>query len=192
MPTTAAPESAVRNYLVALKEPAALRDDNLVAELRQRLEATDDQLERVQLRQQVRDAENPSIDRFEDEFVAHAKDWAEEHGVGASAFAEEGVPDAVLRRAGLLRGRGGRGRSTRKGGATRSPRVSASDVKAAIPRGTFTIKLLQERTGGSVATVRNVVKEAEQEGLIKAQGSDPDHVGPGRAPTLYKRVSNKK
>lgn len=26
----------------------------------------------------------------------------------------------------------------------------------------------------------------------QSQGSDPDHVGSGRAPTLYKRVSNKK
>ncbi|MEX2619260.1 MAG: hypothetical protein WD250_03475 [Egibacteraceae bacterium] len=186
MPATTDSESAVRNYLLALKEPTALRDDNLVGELRQRLESTDDQLERVQLRQQVRDAENPSIERFEDEFVTHAKEWAEAHGVGASAFAEEGVPDAVLRRAGLLRGRG-RGRSGRKSGGARSPRVSAADVRAAIPRGTFTIKQLQERTGGSVATVRNVVKEAEQQGLIEPQGSDPDHVGPGRAPTLYKR-----
>lgn len=191
MPATAASESAVRNYLVALKDPAALRDDDLVTELQQRLEATADQLERVQLRQQVRDAENPAIERFEDEFVAHAKEWAEDHGVGASAFAEEGVPDAALRRAGLLRGKG-RGRTARKGGAARSPRVSAQDVRAAIPRGTFTIKDLQERTGGSVATVRNVVKAAEQEGLIQPQGTDPGHVGPGRAPTLYKRVSQKK
>lgn len=174
-----------------LKDPTALRDDNLVAELRQRLEAINDRLERVQLRQRLRDAENPSTERFEDEFVTHAKDWAEAHGVGASAFAEEGVPDAVLRKAGLLRGRGrGRGRSARKSGGTRSPRVRASDVKAAIPRGTFTTKQLQERTGGSDATVRNVVKEAEQEGLIEPQGSDPDHVGRDRPPALYKRVSN--
>lgn len=188
MPTETS-ESAVRNYLVALKDPAALRDDSRISELQQRLEATDDQLERVQLRQQIQDAERPSIERFEEDFVSHAKAWAEQHGVGASAFSEEGVPEAVLRKAGLARGRG---RSTRRRGTARSPRVSAQDVRAAIPRGSFTIKTLQERTGGSIATVRNVVKEAEQEGLIAAQGTDPDHQGPGRAPTLYKRASNSK
>lgn len=187
MPTEAS-ESAVRNYLVALKDPAALRDDNRIAELQQRLETTDDQLERVQLRQQLQDAQRPSIETFEEEFLTQAKAWADEHGVGASAFAEEGVPESVLRKAGLLRGRG---RGTRRRTATRSPRVSAQDVRAAIPRGAFTIKQLQERTGGSIATVRNVVKEAEEEGLIKAQGTDPDHRGPGRAPTLYKRTSKK-
>lgn len=185
MPTEAS-ESAVRNYLVALKDPTALRDDDRINELQQRLEATDDQLERVQLRQQLHDAERPSIEQFEEEFITHAKAWAEERGVGAAAFAEEGVPDTVLRKAGLR----GRGRAARRRGAARSPRVSAQDVRAAIPRGSFTIKGLQERTGGSVATVRNVVKEAEQEGLIEAKGTDPDHQGPGRAPTLYRRSSN--
>lgn len=190
MPSTASSESAVRDYLVALKDPAALRDDERVKELQKRLDESDDQLERVRLRQQIQDAEQPSIERFEEEFITHAKEWAEAHGVSAAAFSAEGVADAVLRKAGLTSRRGGR--SARKGAATRSSRVSAQDVRAAIPQGTFTIKLLQERTGGSVATVRNVVKEAEREGLIKAQGSDPDHVGPGRAPTLYKRVSGKK
>lgn len=178
-------EAAVRDYLVALKDPAAMRDDNLINELQQRLDATDDHLERVRLRQQIQDAERPSIERFEEEFVQHAKAWADEHGVGPSAFADEGVPDTVLRKAGLARGRG---RATRRRSASRAPRVSAKDVRAAIPRGAFTIKSLQERTGGSIATVRNVVKEAEQEGLIQPQGTDPDHQGPGRAPTLYKRA----
>lgn len=182
-------ESAVRNYLVALKDPSSLRDDDRVQELQQQLESSDDQLERVRLRQQIEDAQQPSIEQYENEFVTHAKAWAEEHGVGASAFSEEGVPDAVLRKAGLLRGRG---RGQRRRSTARSSRVSAQDVRAAIPRGTFTIKDLQERTGGSVATVRNVVKEAEQEGVIAAQGTDPSHRGPGRAPTLYKRASGKK
>lgn len=182
-------ESAVRNYLVALKDPTAMRDEGRINDLRQRLESTDDQLERVQLRQQIQDAERPSIEHFEEQFVAHAKAWADEHGVTAAAFAEEGVSDAVLRKAGLARGRA---QGARRRGTARAPRVSAQEVRAGIPRGAFTIKHLQERTGGSIATVRNVVKEAEQQGLIVAQGTDPDHTGPGRAPTLYKRAPNKK
>lgn len=180
-------EEAVRSYLVALKDPAGLRDENRVKELQQRLEKSKDQLERVRLRQEIEEAERPSIERYENEFVTHAKAWAEEQGVGANAFAEEGVSDAVLRRAGLRRG--GRGRSGRRRGPGRSTRVSSDTVRGAIPsRGTFTIKDLQERTGGSIATVRNVVKDAEENGLIQAQGTDPDHKGPGRAPTLYRRA----
>lgn len=178
-------ESAVRNYLVALNDPSALRDDDKIATIEQQLEQSDDRLERVRLRQELEDAQQPSVEHYETEFITHAKAWAEEHGVGAKAFSEEGVPDAVLRKAGLRKG--GRGRSDQRRGGTKSRRVSAEDVRTAIPRGTFTIKDLQERTGGSIATVRNVVKEAEQTGLIHAEGSDPDHTGPGRAPTLYKR-----
>lgn len=175
----------MRNYLLALQDPASLRDDNRIKELQQRLEKSSDRLERVRLRQELADAERPSLEKFENEFVTHAKAWADEHGVGANAFAEEGVPDGVLRSAGLRRG--GRGRPRRRGPGKGS-RVTSEEVKAAIPRGTFTIKQLQERSGGSIATVRNVVREAEESGLIKAQGTDPDHQGPGRAPTLYKRM----
>jgi len=182
MPTTA--ESAVRDYLVALKDPTSLRDDAHIADLQRRLEASDDRLERLLLRQQIDDAQQPSIERYEGEFVTHAKAWADDQGIGASAFAAEGVPERVLRKAGF---RMGRDRATRRRSATRRTRVSAEAVRAGFPRGTFTIKDLQERTGGSLATIRSVVKEAEQNGLIRAQGTDPDHRGPGRAPTLYKR-----
>lgn len=179
----------MRNYLMALSDPGALRDEDRIAELQQQLDQAQDQLERVQLRQQIADAERPSVEHYENEFITHAKAWAEEHGVGASAFAGEGVSDSVLRKAGLRRG----GRGTSRGrGPAKSTRVTAEEVRAAIPRGTFTIKDLQERTGGSIATVRNVVKEAAKDGLIEAQGTDPDHRGPGRAPTLYKRKGSKK
>lgn len=180
----------MRNYLVALNDPGALRDDDRIAELQQALDQTDDPLERVALRQQLEDAQSPSVEHYENEFITHAKAWAEEQGVGASALAEEGVPDSVLRKAGLRRG-GGRAAGRRRGPSKR-PRVTADEVRAAIPsRGTFTIKDLQERTGGSIATVRNVVKDAEANGQIEAQGTDPDHQGPGRAPTLYKRKGKK-
>lgn len=178
-------ETAVRNYLLALQDPASLRDDNLVKDLQQRLENASDRLERVRLRQELENAERPSVEQYENEFVTHAKAWADEQGVGPNAFAEEGVPEGVLRSAGLRRG--GRGRPRRRGPG-KGTRVTSEQVKAAIPRGTFTIKQLQERSGGSIATVRNVVREAEETGLIKAQGTDPGHQGPGRAPTLYKRM----
>lgn len=181
---TANAESAVRNYLAALKDPASLRDDKNVAELRKKLENSNDELERLQLRQQLNEAENPSLEQFEEAFVEHAKSWAGKAGVGEQAFLDEGVPGHVLRRAGF---RVPTGRGRRRGrGRTRS-RVSAEQVRAAIPKGSFTIKRLQERTGASPAVVRRVVQEEEQAGRLAVEGTDRSQTGPGRAPTLYRR-----
>lgn len=186
MPQTA--ESAVRNYLTALRDPSALRDDEKIADLRQQLESSEDPAKRLQLRQQILDAESPSLQRYEDDFVTHAKAWAEDQGVTAKAFEEEGVPNQVLRKAGL---RAGRGRAPgRRAATTRSgrSRVTAEEVRKAIPRGSFTIKSLQEKSGASPAVVRKVVSEEESNGRIEKAGTDPDHTGPGRAPTLYRRA----
>jgi hypothetical protein len=183
-------EEAVRSYLVALKDPSALRDEEGIAELERKIDATDDQLERVLLRQRLLEAKAPTIERYEEEFVTHAKAWADEQGVSASAFAEEGVPAAVLRRAGFRVGGGGRraGRSGGRSGGGQRSRVTADEVRAEIPKGSFTIKVLQERSGASPAVVRKVVQEELGSGALKELGADPDHSGPGRAPTLYQRA----
>ena len=185
MPSTA--EAAIRNYLTALRDPSALRDDAALEQLRQQVEQSGDELERLRLRQQLFDAEQPSAERFEDDFVTHAKAWAEQHGISAKAFEAEGVPAAVLRRAGFSGVRGaGRRRGRRATTRTRS-RVTSEQVRAAMPRGTFTIKTLQERSGASTAVVRKVVQEEIAAGRLKEEGTDPDHKGPGRSPTLYKK-----
>jgi hypothetical protein len=187
---SAATDSAVRNYLLALKDPGALRDQGQIAELEQRLAETEDPMERLSIRQQLRDAETPAIDHFEDAFVEHAKAWADDHGISGEAFIAEGVPAPVLRRAGFPglaagRGRGGRRRPSR-GGGTRQ-RVNADEVRAAIPKGTFTLRQLQESTGASYGVVRRVVEEQINAGKVKEVGPAPEHIGRGRVPTLYKR-----
>jgi hypothetical protein len=188
----ASPKEAVRNYLVALKNPSALRDAGRIEQLEQRLAKTNDALDRVRLRQQIIDAQQPAIDRFEEDFVTHAKGWADEHGVSATAFAEEGVPTGVLRKAGFSmagrRARRGSARPGRVGGA--GPRVSADEVRRAIPRASFTTRQLKERTGASLAVVRKVIQEEEAAGRVVREGSDPSHAGPGRAPTLYRRAKD--
>lgn len=180
-------EQAVRSYLTALSDPSSLVDEEQIAALDQKLRDTDDHLERVMVRQQLMEARRPSVERAEDAFVTHAKAWADEHGVAAPAFAEEGVPAAVLRRAGFNVA-GGRGRPagrSKRGGPRRS-RVTVDQIRAAIPKGTFTVKMLEDASGASVASVRKVISEELAAGRIKSQGADPDHRGPGRAPTLYK------
>lgn len=178
-------EAAVRSYLTALRDPSSLRDEPRMLQLQTQLENSSDELERLQLRQQLLDLETPSIEQHENEFITHAKAWAEEHGITARAFEAEGVPAQVLRKAGLApTGRGRRGGGGRR--ATRS-RVTVDQVRQAIPDGTFTIKSLQEASGASPAVVRKVVAEELASGRLTEEGSDPDHRGPGRAPTLYKK-----
>lgn len=181
----AQPEEVVRHYLIALKDPTALRDDESIAALERKIEESDDEIERLRLRQQLLEASSPVVERFEDDFVTHAKAWADEQGVSAEAFASEGVPSSVLKRAGLPV-TAGRGRKRKSRGGMRD-RVTSDEVRTAIPKGTFTVKTLQERSGASPAVVRKVLAEGLQDGSISKQGTDPDHTGPGRAPTLYKR-----
>ncbi|HVM19810.1 MAG TPA: hypothetical protein VM307_07605, partial [Egibacteraceae bacterium] len=88
------------------------------------------------------------------------------------------------RRAGLAPTGGGRRAGRRPG--VRS-RVTVDQVRAVIPRGAFTMKMLQERSGASPAVVRKVITEELAAGTLKEQGPDPDHRGPGRAPILYKK-----
>lgn len=190
-------EAAVRSYLDAVRDPSSLRDDDAIEKLRSQLDEAGDAVERVRLRQQLMDAEQPSVERHEEAFVTHARAWADEHGVTAKAFADEGVAPEVLRRAGFDvpggrgRGRGAAGRA--QAGRPRRTRVSAEEVRSAIGQaagseGTFTIKQLQEVSGASPAVVRRVVAEEEQAGRVANTGTDPDHRGPGRAPVLYRRT----
>ena len=180
-------EQAVREYLVSLRDPSALRDDDKLAKLEEQLNQTDDELDRLRLRQQILDVENPAIDGYEDRFVEHAKAWAEQAGVSEKAFLAQGVPAKVLRKAGFRNvGRGGIAQSA----STRSlrRRVSADEVRASIPKeGQFTIKDVQEASGASPAVVRRVVGEEVEAGNVNEVGPDPEHSGPGRAPTLYSR-----
>lgn len=189
MASTAA-EDAVRNYLTVLKAPESLRDDERVAEIEKQLSVTADAIERVMLQQQLRDTERPATEHYEDAFVTHAKAWADAHGISVAAFLAEGVPTAVLRRAGFSvssAGAGRRGaRRPRKSAAGR-PRVSAEQVRAALPTGAFTVKDVQDATGASPAVVRRIIQEEVERGNVVDAGTDPDHQGPGRAPKTYKR-----
>jgi hypothetical protein len=183
----ASAEEAVRNYLLSLRNPAALRNDAEIESLRERLDKSDDDLERLQLRQQILDAEQPPLERYEDAFVTHAKAYADGSGISDKAFAAEGVPPGVLRKAGFRNVGSGRGRNSTRSSGTRK-RVSADEVRSSIPRkGTFTIKDVQDSSGASAAVVRRVVQEEVDGGNVKDAGPDPDHRGPGRAPTLYSR-----
>lgn len=177
-------EEAVRAYLQALTDPDALRDDESIAELQERLERSDDPLERVKLQGHIEQATQVRPDAFEDGFIAHAKEWADEHGVSATAFQAEGVPRTVLRRAGLD---GGRSPSRRHQPARKAP-VSRDDVRAVVRTHTsFTLPQIQSKTGASRETVRTVIKESLNAGEVEKVGPDDTQQGRGR-PTRYRRA----
>jgi hypothetical protein len=181
-----AQEQAVSNYLAYLRDPESVVDHVRVQELADALEQATEPIERLRLRQQLEEAQSADEAPVREAFVVHAQAWASEHGVTASAFQAEGVPSDVLQEAGLLP-RSARRRSTRRV----TNRVGADDVRKAIPRRkgtTFTIPSLAEKTGASVATARKVVKDELLAGNIVERGSEADHKGRGRPPTLYARA----
>ena len=180
-------DEAVRNYLLALRDPASLKDEERIAELKSAIEETDDELARLRLRQQLLDAERPALEQYEQAFVDNAKAWADEHGISDRAFLAEGVPPRVLRKAGFTKVRTGGRRAASSGRTAKRTRVSAEDVRKALPKGQFTIKQVQEATGASPAVVRRVVLEEVGADNVRDLGTDPDHKGPGRAPRLYER-----
>ena len=187
--------AAVRNYLRSLRAPGALQDRDAITEVRTTIDRTDDVLARIRLRQRLLDLEQPSLQPYEDAFVEHAKAWADTAEVSGEAFAAEGVPVAVLRRAGfrgVTNDRPRRARNFRRGAtrrATRTPTtVSSDEVRAAIPSGTFTVKDLQQRSGASATTVRRVLAEEVEAGNLANMGVSRDHMGRGRAPTTYQRT----
>lgn len=166
-------EEAVRCYLVMVNDPSWPVAVPEYARLQRELDQTDDPLERVRLHARLRELERVLTDRGEAGFVACAKEWAEANGVTADALRGEGVPDAVLRRAGFAL-REDRVREKPKGSGTRrSP--TTSEIRAALPPGRFTVDDVQLRIQASRGAVRRVVRlmlqRGELEELCSAEGS---------------------
>jgi hypothetical protein len=180
-------EQAIRNYLTILNDPRALHEQD-ISELETKIDATDDPVERLRLRARIEVAKNPDTSKYEDAFVKHAKDWADEHGVSAEAFRAEGVPPATLRRAGFrVRGDGRKRAASRRTVGDRRKRVDAGQVRNAIPRGKFTARDVQDATGAAAAVVRRVLQEEVAAGTVIDTGPAQGHKGRGRAPTVYQR-----
>jgi hypothetical protein len=169
----------VRDYLLYLRDPEALRDDSRIKELEQAVAKTDDVLEQLRLQAELVKAQSADGSQYEDGFVTHAAAYAEQHKIPVDAFRAMGVSDDVLRRAGLLQQRQTK-RSTRS-------RVTIEEVRKSVPRGKFTIPDLVAASGASQATVRKVVAEQLEAGGLEDLGDDPKHSGVGRAPKVYKR-----
>lgn len=194
MSPATSPEDAVRRYLQWLEDPASLVDDDAVARAEAAVASAPDPLARLHALADLEHAHEADADAVTEDFVAHAKGYAEAESIPVAALQASGVPDDVLRRAGFEVGgrrRGSSGGSRRGGGGTRAPKVSIEELKAAtlrLPKQFTLADVASEAGGGSPQTVRKAVDEMIADGKVRNLGPKQDHHGRGRAPTVYELV----
>lgn len=193
MAAPASPEDAVRRYLEWLEDPSSVVDDEAVARAEAAVAEARDPLARLHALADLEHARQVDGGSIEEDFVAHARAYAEAESIPVAAFQAAGVPDDVLRRAGFSVGgrrRSGSSSAGRRsgGGGRRAPQVSIEEVKAAalrLPKQFTLADVAREAGGGSPQTVRKAVDDLISEGKARRIGPKPDHRGRGRAPTLY-------
>ncbi len=205
-------ERAVDRYLRGLADPAALVDHDLVDSLRGQLAETDSPLERIRIRERIREALTPDPTAAEDAFVDVVAGWADANGVSAASLVAEGVPEKVLRRAGMSVTKAvrqtaaalvatpesateplpaattPRKRSRRTEAKDPSaPTVTSEAVQQALAdlEQPFTIRSVMDATGATRSNARRGVERAVDAGEIVRIGEDPKHTAQGRAPVLY-------
>lgn len=186
------PEDAVRRYLTWLEDPASIVDAEAVRRAEAAVEAAGDPMVRLHALADLEHARATDPTPIIEAFVAHAAAFAAAESIPVGAFRAMGVPDDVLRRAGLVQG-GRRGATRTSGGPSgpRAPQVGVDEIKAAVARlpKRFTLaEVAREAGGGSPGTVRKAVDELMSAGRVAKLGPKPDHQGPGRAPVLYELV----
>lgn len=184
-------EEAVRRYLAFLSDPSNARDEDRIADLEQSLAQADDPIEKIKLASELYRAQNVDGSQFRTEFIATAKQWADDNGVVSEAFLQMGVPVEDLRQAGFDVGRGPARRSgTREATRQRARRVGVDEIRDAALRisGPFTVSELRDIVGSTPATVRKALDTLLAEDRVEDLGPDRNWSGRGRAPHLYRRT----
>ncbi len=182
-------ESAVRQYLLYLDDPAKLRDDAQIQKKTQAVLDAKDPIDKLKALGELERVAKIDEGPLREGFVKHAKAWAEDQLVPPSAFRELRVPDDVLREAGfevpVSRRRGRASGETRQ----RAKAVPVDDIKAFVlsQKGTFILTDVMGGIGGSQATVRKAVDELIESGQVEKLGPMTDYSGRGRAPIQYSR-----
>jgi len=170
-------EQIVRGYLHELEHPSPPK----VFDPAEVTKGIDDPIDKLKA---LAEAKRRSDDRsLEDKFIEVASRWAAKNNINREAFADFGVPTAILKRA--------FGPATPNSERTRS-RVSIAVLAASIrakPAGTtLTVADISHELGGSDATVRKVLDQLVAEGAVVNKGPDTDYKRRGRAPIVFERV----
>lgn len=189
MATAKSQEDAIRRYLTYINNPDELVDQDQIDKLQQKLEQSDDPVERIKLRNEIERVKQPPADELEAEFVRVAKQWSDHNGISAEALKAEGVKPSVLRKAGFQIAGGQRRRSTsaskRSSGRRRATKDDVVQHLAGKSSGDqFTLSQVMEATGASRSTVNQVLSNWTAEGRVHKAGK-AEHAGPGRAPDLF-------
>ncbi len=178
-------ELAIRNYLLFRQDPAQLIDSGRIAELENTSASATDPIEKLKAIAALAKARDVDGRGYEERFVQHARAWAEQNEIPVASFREMGIPDSVLRAAGL--GPSARSKSSgSRSGHRRS--VSAKEIQAHIMSsvtGKFTLADLSASVGGSPMTVRKAVEDLVRSGGVTRLGPTPGWPGPGRAPIQF-------
>jgi len=187
-------EVAVRQYLTYVEDPDKLVDPAEIERLEKAVAEAADPLAKLRAIGALEQARNVDESAVRADFVKYAKTWAEQEGVPAVAFSRLGVSDDVLYEAGLLtggRGRAGARSRRRVEGAPRqrAKAVPVETIKTKVPDGKFTVRQLEEISGGSPATVRKALAELIEAGKVEELGPATDWTGRGRAPIVYQKTA---
>lgn len=178
-------ETGIRAYLNYLADPAVAVDMDKVAQLEVAAENAADLIEKLRLLGELERTRTPDPTYLEDEFVRNVKEWADAEGIGASVFISMGVPEDVLRRARMIKGRGGSGRRQRSNPRGGRVTVEIMQAWALSQEGMFTIKDVTQALGGSLVTANKALQLLVDAGSLTSVGPDPEHRGPGRAPNRF-------
>lgn len=173
----------VERYFAALTDPESLVPTEAVEQVKADLEKAEGVVERLKLREELRRLEQPDTESIRDDFVAVAKEWAENLGISGESLQAEGADPEDLRRAGFNIATP---RSTRRPATRSSSRTSREEVVAAM-KDTFTTKDLMESTGASRATVSKAITEEIEAGRVERLGADESDASPGRSAILFKK-----
>ncbi len=195
MTTSSDADTAVRNYLLFLEDPAQLVDTAEIERLQAEIDAATDPLDRLRALSKLQRARQSDEGELRAAFCASAKRWAEVNEVTVASLQSVGVTDDVLQQAGFAvpapaTRRPGKNRANARPNSS-SPPVTTATIKSEVAVRTtrFTLADIGAEIGGSPMTVRKAVTEMISEGLVQRLGPTPNWSHQGRAPIVYQAIT---
>ena len=189
-------ETAIRNYLLYLDNPAQLIDAEEINRLQTEIDAATDPLDKLRTLSKLQRAQQSDEHALQEAFCAHAKAWADANDVTAASLATLGVSTDLLRRAGFDLPHAADQPAKSRNAKTRQnsgQTVTTGQIKAEVAKRTtpFTLADIAERAGGSPMTIRKAVNELIDEGVVERLGPSPKWTRQGRAPILFQLATQR-
>lgn len=178
-------EAAVRAYLLFLRDPSQLVDVAEATRLEEAASNATDPIAKLRTLAALSNVRQPDELRLKQDFIQHARTWAEANRIPVALFREVGVSTAVLRSAGMT------GSRTEAVSRTETPHVKSVSAKtirqhiSQMKSNTFTLADIGNSVGGSPMTIRKAVEGLVEEGSVRRIGTKSDWTGPGRAPIEF-------